>query len=216
MGSYAVTGVLDAFAMSAPIVGSGYRFVAADGGVFDYGTGAPFLGSMGGQKLNSPIVGMAVMPGGDGYYLVASDGGIFNYGSAQFYGPAGSLHLNAAHRGHGRHGGRRGLLVVASDGGIFRTAMPPSTGRGRPGTSTPRSSAWRPRPTARATDLVASDGGIFNYGDGTFQGSAGSLKLNKPVVGMSVPTSGGYYLVAGDGGIFSYPPRCPSTARRAA
>ena len=33
--------------------------------------------------------------------------------------------------------------------------------------------------------------------------------LNKPVVGMSVPVSGGYYLVASDGGIFSYPSTLP-------
>jgi hypothetical protein len=30
--------------------------------------------------------------------------------------------------------------------------------------------------------LVASDGGIFSYGDTGFYGSAGSLKLNAPVV----------------------------------
>jgi hypothetical protein len=33
--------------------------------------------------------------------------------------------------------------------------------------------------------LVASDGGIFSYGDAQFYGSAGSLVLNKPVVGMA-------------------------------
>jgi hypothetical protein len=32
--------------------------------------------------------------------------------------------------------------------------------------------------------LVATDGGIFNYGDATFYGSTGSIVLNKPVVGM--------------------------------
>jgi hypothetical protein len=29
---------------------------------------------------------------------------------------------------------------------------------------------------------VASDGGIFNYDDAGFYGSAGNLKLNEPVV----------------------------------
>jgi hypothetical protein len=33
--------------------------------------------------------------------------------------------------------------------------------------------------------LVASDGGIFTYGDAVFFGSAGSLPLNKPIVGMA-------------------------------
>ena len=83
-----------AFAMAAPIARTGYRFVASDGGIFSYGPGAPFLGSMGGTPLNKPVVGMAVMPGGDGYYLVASDGGIFSFGSAQFYGSTGSMQLN--------------------------------------------------------------------------------------------------------------------------
>jgi hypothetical protein len=53
--------------------------------------------------------------------------------------------------------------------------------------------------------LVASDGGIFNYGDAGFDGSAGSIALAKPIVGMLGTTSGGgYWLVASDGGIFSY------------
>ena len=32
--------------------------------------------------------------------------------------------------------------------------------------------------------LVASDGGIFNYGSAGFFGSTGGMTLNKPVVGM--------------------------------
>jgi Glycosyl hydrolase family 26 len=53
--------------------------------------------------------------------------------------------------------------------------------------------------------LVASDGGIFSYGDATFYGSTGGMHLNKPIVGMAVTTDGkGYWLVASDGGIFSY------------
>ncbi len=53
--------------------------------------------------------------------------------------------------------------------------------------------------------LAASDGGVFNYGNAQFYGSAGSLKLNKPVVGMAAtPDAQGYWLVASDGGIFNY------------
>ena len=53
--------------------------------------------------------------------------------------------------------------------------------------------------------LVASDGGIFSYGDATFYGSSGSIHLNKPIVGMAATSDGrGYWLVASDGGIFSY------------
>jgi hypothetical protein len=38
--------------------GAGYWLVAADGGVFTFGD-ATYHGSMGGTRLNAPIVGMA-------------------------------------------------------------------------------------------------------------------------------------------------------------
>jgi ribosomal protein L24E len=53
--------------------------------------------------------------------------------------------------------------------------------------------------------FVASDGGIFSFGDATFLGSTGNLKLAKPVVGMARARLGdGYWLVASDGGVFSF------------
>jgi len=53
--------------------------------------------------------------------------------------------------------------------------------------------------------MVASDGGIFNYGDARFVGSAGSQALSKPIVGMTpTPSGNGYWLVASDGGVFNY------------
>jgi len=53
--------------------------------------------------------------------------------------------------------------------------------------------------------LVASDGGVFSYGNAGFFGSAGALHLNAPIVGMAaVPGGSGYWLVASDGGIFNY------------
>ena len=60
-------------------------------------------------------------------------------------------------------------------------------------------------PTGHGYWLVASDGGIFNFGDATFYGSTGGIHLNQPIVGMAATPSGhGYWLVASDGGIFSY------------
>ena len=44
--------------------------------------------------------------------------------------------------------------------------------------------------------LVARDGGIFAYGDASFLGSTGTMKLTKPVVGMAATPSGdGYWVV---------------------
>ena len=53
--------------------------------------------------------------------------------------------------------------------------------------------------------LVASDGGLFNYGDASYYGSASGLALNRPVEGMAATPDGkGYWLVASDGGLFTY------------
>ena len=52
---------------------------------------------------------------------------------------------------------------------------------------------------------MASDGGIFAFGDAGFYGSTGGLALNRPIVGMaSTPDGNGYWLVASDGGIFAF------------
>ncbi len=53
--------------------------------------------------------------------------------------------------------------------------------------------------------LVASDGGVFTYGDATFEGSLGGTHLNSPIVGMASSYDGqGYWLVAADGGVFTF------------
>ena len=194
-----------AFAMSAPIARSGYRFVASDGGVFSYGPGAPFLGSTGNLVLNKPVVGMSVMPAGDGYYLVASDGGIFNFGSAQFFGSTGAMHLNKPVVGMATTPDGAGYWLVASDGGIFSYGDAQFYGSTGALTLNQPIVGMAPTPDGKGYWLVASDGGVFSFGDATFYGSTGAITLNKPVVGMSVPVGGGYYLVASDGGIFSFP-----------
>jgi hypothetical protein len=33
--------------------------------------------------------------------------------------------------------------------------------------------------------LVASDGGVFSFGDAAFHGSTGALTLNRPIVGVA-------------------------------
>ena len=53
--------------------------------------------------------------------------------------------------------------------------------------------------------VVASDGGVFAYGNAPFYGSTGGITLNKPIVGMAAtPDNRGYWLVASDGGVFAY------------
>jgi hypothetical protein len=184
--------------------GQGYRFVASDGGVFDYGSAA-FWGSMGGIPLVRPVVGMATTPTSNGYWLVASDGGIFSFGDAHFYGSMGGKPLNEPIVGMAATPDGRGYWLVASDGGIFSfgdALFYGSTGGMRLNrpivgmASTPDGGGYW---------LVASDGGIFSYGDAGFHGSTGALVLNSPIVGMAPSAGGnGYWLVAADGGIFSF------------
>ncbi len=53
--------------------------------------------------------------------------------------------------------------------------------------------------------LVASDGGVFTFGNAQFYGSTGGKVLNRPIVGMAAtPDGGGYWLVAADGGVFTF------------
>ena len=53
--------------------------------------------------------------------------------------------------------------------------------------------------------LFGADGGVFAFGATAFRGSAGSIRLNSPIVGGAVTATGnGYYLFAADGGVFSY------------
>jgi hypothetical protein len=62
-----------------------------------------------------------------------------------------------------------------------------------------------PTASGRGYWLVASDGGIFSFGDAVFRGSTGALRLARPIVGMApTPAGNGYWLVASDGGVFSF------------
>ncbi len=185
--------------------GNGYWEVASDGGIFNFGAAASFLGSAGEIHLNAPVVGLASTSSGGGYWEVASDGGIFTYGDADFYGSMGGKPLNKPVVGIAATPDGRGYWEVASDGGIFSfgdAAFYGSMG-GKPLnkpvvgiTATPDGLGyWE----------VASDGGIFSFGDAAFYGSMGGKPLNKPVVGITATPDGlGYWEVASDGGIFSF------------
>ena len=183
--------------------GPGYRMVAADGGIFSFCQS--FLGSMGGQHLNAPMVGMAETPGGGGYWEVATDGGIFSYGNAGFYGSTGSIRLNKPIVGMASTPDGGGYWLVASDGGIFSYGDAHFFGSAGSMHLNKPIVGMASTPDGGGYWLVASDGGIFSYGDAVYYGSRGGQPLNKPIVGMAPSASGhGYWLVASDGGIFNY------------
>jgi PQQ-like domain len=90
-----------------------------------------------------------------------------------------------------------GLLLAPASNQVIAFAG----SAGLPGPPSPPPAA----PSNSSYWLVASDGGIFTFGNANFYGSTGGSRLNQPIVAMaSTPSKGGYWLVASDGGIFSY------------
>ena len=248
VGNYADTAGTGFGLVESYVPPEGYWSVASDGGIFNYGPNAPFFGSMGGQHLNAPMVGMAATPGGGGYWEVGSDGGVFSFGNATlprldgqpapqrpnrrhgqprrtavatgWWPPTAASSTTATHCSTARPGRStstspssawppppKGTATGSSPptAASSATATPSSTARGAASRSTSPSSAWPPSTSGLGYWLVASDGGIFSYGDAIFLGSTGSMALNKPIVGMMSTFDGaGYWLTASDGGIFSY------------
>ena len=189
---------------------NGYWMLAGDAGVFAFGA-AGFFGSMGGQRLNQPVVGMAATPTGQGYWLVAKDGGIFAFGDAvsRFYGSMGGQRLNKPIVGMAATPTGQGYWLVAEDGGIFAfgDAVPKFYGSmggqrlNQPIVGMARTS------TGNGYWMVAKDGGIFAFGDAVdnFYGSTGSMTLARPIIGFTPMANDlGYWLVGADGGIFAF------------
>ena len=162
LGSLVSLGVMP----TKPIVGvsatadcNGYWLVASDGGIFAFGN-AQFSGSMGGQHLNQPIVGMVSTARG-GYYEVASDGGIFSFGNAAFYGSMGGRPLNSPVVGVAATADGLGYWEVAADGGIFTFGDASFNGSAGGLTLRHRVVGLLATPGGDGYWIVAADGGIY-------------------------------------------------------
>ena len=177
----------------------GYWIDASDGGVFSFGN-AHFFGSMGGQPLNQPMVGMVGTHDAQGYWTVAADGGVFSFGDARFFGSTGNLRLNKPVVGMAATPDGNGYWLVASDGGIF--AYGDAGFYGSTGSLRLNKPIIGMVPTHDGNGywLVASDGGIFAFGDAGFYGSLGSTPPPTPIVGVAPsPDGGGYWMLEASG-----------------
>ena len=192
--------VLSAGSASASHPGH-YWLVGADGGVFAFGQ--PYLGSTGGRKLNSRIVGMAPTTAGAGYWLAAADGGVFAFGKARFSGSMGGTTLRQPIVGIAATYTGAGYWLVARDGGVF--AFGDATFAG----SLARLRLRQPvvgisvSPGGKGYWIVTADGGVFAFGDAPFFGSAAGRNLTAPIVGIG-STYDGYVLAGADGSVHAF------------
>jgi len=137
---------------------------------------AQFHGSTGNLQLQRPVVGITPTKDDGGYWLVASDGGIFAFGDSGFYGSIPGLGLHPA----GTPGNVRRLNAPV-------VGMVPSTDGG-------------------GYFMVASDGGVFAFGDAQFEGSCPGIGgcSGTAVAVMPDASGNGYWLVTATGHVYSF------------
>ncbi len=154
-----------------------------------------------------------------GYWLVGSDGGIFTFGQAEFHGSTGSLVLqrpvvgiSTAHAGTGV----TGYWLVASDGGIFAFdtgffGSIPGLGINPAGSGLPHSLnapivGMVHSNSGNGYFMVASDGGVFAFGDATFAGSCPGIGGCAGAAVSVVPdaSGNGYWVVTNTGNVYAF------------
>ena len=152
-----------------------------------------------------------------GYWLVGSDGGIFSFGSAQFYGSTGSIKLQRPVVGIVPTKDDGGYWLDASDGGVFAYGDTqfygsiPGLGLHPAGSGLPHSLnapivGMVPSNDDSGYFMVASDGGVFAFGDAHFAGSCpGMGGCSGAAVSVMPDASGnGYWLVTQTGNVYTF------------
>jgi hypothetical protein len=153
-----------------------------------------------------------------GYWLVGSDGGIFTYGAAQFFGSTGGIHLQRPVVGISPTADDNGYWLIATDGGVFAfgdagyfgsipgdgLAPAGTTGSGR-NLNAPIVGVV-PSSDGGGYFMVASDGGVFAFGDATFAGSCPGIGgCSGAAVAVMPDASGqGYWLVTATGNVYAF------------
>ncbi|HLG66997.1 MAG TPA: glycosyl hydrolase, partial [Acidimicrobiales bacterium] len=121
----------------------------------------------------------------------------WDYGTSTVGGGQNPLTLRALASSFGPGGVASGNPGTANLGGQSLTGGQPALNAPAVGVA--------PTSDGRGYWEVASDGGIFAFGDAAFFGSMGGHPLNAPIVGVAPTSDGrGYWEVASDGGIFAF------------
>jgi hypothetical protein len=159
----------------------------------------------------------APAPTPHGYWLVGSDGGIFTFGSSQFYGSTGNLKLQRPVVGISPTSDRNGYWMVASDGGVFAygdagfVGSIPGVGlhparSGLPNSLNAPIVGMVPSHDGRGYFMVASDGGVFAFGDAHFAGSCPGIGgcFGSAVDVMPDASGNGYWIVTNTGNVYGF------------
>lgn len=156
-------------------------------------------------------------PASHGYWLVGSDGGIFSFGSSLFHGSMGGVPLQRPVVGIVPTPDRNGYWLDASDGGVFSFgdtqfygSMPGlgfnPAGSGKPHSLNAPIVGMVPSHDDGGYFMVASDGGVFAFGDATFAGSCPGIGGCNGAAVAVVPdaTGGGYWVVTATGSVYAF------------
>jgi hypothetical protein len=201
---------------------SQYGAVAGGGGV-DHYTDSGIFNLTIGSDCDWSISINGSPPSPHGYWLVGSDGGIFSFGSAQFYGSTGSLRLQRPAVGIVPTPDHGGYWLDATDGGVFAFGDAgfygsiPGLGLHPAGSGLPHSLnapivGMVPSADGGGYFMVASDGGVFAFGDARFDGScyqiggcSGSAVAVMPdrFAGIGYDYEG-YWLVTQTGNVYAF------------
>jgi hypothetical protein len=154
---------------------------------------------------------------GHGYWLVGSDGGIFSFGSAAFYGSMGATHLQRPVVGIVPTRNWSGYWLDASDGGVFSFGDTqfhgsiPGLGLNPASSGLPNSLnapivGMVPSHDQGGYFMVASDGGVFAFGDAHFAGSCPGIGVcsGAAVAVMADGSGNGYWLITQTGHVYTF------------
>ena len=152
-----------------------------------------------------------------GYWLVGSDGGIFSFGSALFHGSMGRTALQRPVVGIVATADRGGYWLDASDGGVFSFGDTqfygsiPGLGLHPAGSGLAHSLNAPIVGMVASHDqggyfMVASDGGVFAFGDAHFAGSCPSIGgcAGAAVAVMPDASANGYWLITSRGDVYAF------------
>jgi len=188
---------------------------SADSFSLFYGSPSPQVASSGTALPPPPVTSASTTS--HGYWLVGSDGGIFAFGSARFFGSIGAPHIQRPVVSIVATPDKGGYWLAAGDGGIFAFGDAgfhgsiPGLGLHPAGSGLPNSLnapivGLVPSVDGGGYFMVASDGGVFAFGDARYAGSCPGIGgCSGAAVAVMPDSSGnGYWVVTQTGRVYSF------------